>query len=171
MDSIEKQFQAGIDKAMAIRDKAYMIWLTTLCYRLIHAAERHAGYNNLTGNTITSLMCGIYNHGKLIKIVNAADMPAPIREKLDRGDILEAGTTTYDGWVLKEDYAGTVDTSAGYGEDFSRQFLASFIPQNAGYSVVMCTGTEYSVYLQTAKHMDVLTKTFNDADNLINGLI
>ena len=171
MDSIEKQFQAGIDKAIAIRDKVYMIRLTAFCYRLIHAAEIHAGYNNLTGNTITSLACGIYNQGKLIKVVNDSDMPEPVREKLDKGEVMEAGSITYDGFTLKSNYTGTIDTDGGYGADFSKEFLSSFVPANAGYSVVMCTGTEYSVYLQTAKHMDVLTKTFNDADSLINGLI
>lgn len=170
MDSIEKQFQAGIDKAMAIRDKAYMIWLTNLCYKLIIAAENNKEYDNITGNTVTSYACGIYENSKLIKVVTDISIPPPVRVKLTEGETMPAGSVSYDGY-LKTSFTGSVPTDQRYGDDYSWMFLANFRPNHKGFAIVMTTGTEYSLYLETAKHLDVLTKTFNDADNLINGLI
>jgi len=157
MDSIEKQFQAGIDKAMAIRDKAYMIWLTTFCYKLILSAEENRSYENLTGNTVTSYSCGIYNNKKLVSVIQDRDIPPPVRVKLTEGEIMPKGSMTYGGEPLDFDYEAETKTDQRYGDDTAWWFLSRFKPMYMGYCVVMTTGTEYSIYIHALHRMDVMT--------------
>lgn len=140
--------------------------LTDAAYSLLVNAETSKEYHNLTGNTLTSYMVGIYENGKLRRIVSmyqADALSKPTSKKLSRG--------SGKGVIMVEDYdSGRIipvkrykllDTDEGYGYDTSKSFLFSYKPSvQKGFSLVMCTGTEYSEYLESVKGLNTLTETF-----------
>ena len=148
--------------------------LVEAAYELLVKAESNKEYHNLTGNTLTSYMVGIYVSGRLSKIVtmyDAADIERPKRGKLYRG--------SGKGVVYVEDYdsgrwvhvrkSNLIDTDKDYGENTSRRFLQSYKANKNHIGLVMCTGTEYSEFLEHVKRLDVLTNTFYEAERIING--
>lgn len=147
--------------------------LVESAYSLLVHAETNKEYHNLTGNTLTSYMCGIYVDGKLRKIVTMYDadmgIDRPKRGKLYRG----SGSGT----VYVEDYDTgkyvhvkkytLAETDRDYGENTSRKFLLSYKAPLNHVCLVMTTGTEYSEYLESVKRLDVFTHTYQDAASII----
>ena len=133
--------------------------LVSLAHDLIKSAEFEREYRNLTGNTITSYAVGIYKDGALIEIIQNSNRKPPIRVKLTRGEA----------WVKFKDYdgnfrkkaVGIVKTDKGWGDDTSINFLTSYDPpfMSSKTGIVMCTGTEYSEFLEEAAGLNVLTST------------
>ena len=140
--------------------------LTKAAYALLIDAETSKEYHNLTGNTLTSYMVGIYENGKLRRIVSiyqADSLKRPTSRKLSRGNgkgVIRV--EDYDsGRIIPVKKYKLVETDEGYGYDTSKSFLASYRPENSkGFSLVMCTGTEYSEYLESSKKLNTLTETF-----------
>lgn len=65
-------------------------------------------------------------------------------------------------------FTGTVETDKGYGETFSFNFLKRYKSKSRrGFEIVMCTGTEYSTYLENVLNADVLTGTFLKAQDTL----
>lgn len=117
-----------------------------------------------TGNTITSYACGLYVDGVLTDIrLGGEKMRAPVHVKIQKGEIL----------TLEEPYSGGKRTISGKadivlgdeGMESSINFLTHYYkPQvRKGYEIVMCTGTEYSVYQENVWKSNFLTDTYKAA--------
>lgn len=161
-------------------EKGYQMIVNTIAdslvesaYQLLVRAETNKEYHNLTGNTLTSYMCGVYVDGALRRIVTMYDadmgMDRPKRGKLYRGN--GSGTVyveDYDtGKFIHVKKYNLIDTDRDYGENTSRKFLMSYKTKNGSVALVMCTGTEYSELLESMKRLDVLTQTYQDAARII----
>lgn len=143
--------------------------LTHTAYSLLVHAETSKEFHNLTGNTLTSYMVGIYENGKLIRVVSMYDADSvekPTSRKLSRGNgVGVIRVEDYDSgrFIAVKKYS-LVNTDEGYGYDTSKRFLAGYAPNmRKGYGFVMCTGTEYSEYLENSKRLNVLTETFTSS--------
>lgn len=158
-----KVFNDGIIKAKKMIDDRIINGLVNAAKDLILDAEFEKEYNNLTGNTLTSYAVGIYSKMRLRALISIYDVDSgidrPTRIKLsnrkgyqkvihyDTGDEIYVKTDSFE------------KTSGEYGHDTSEEFLRQFIPDNMGYFLVMCTGTEYSGILEYGG-LNVLTDTF-----------
>lgn len=123
--------------------------------KLINNALFEREYSNATGNTITSLAFGLYEHGQLRNISFIDGLNPPIRVKVNQGESIVL-PISYDG---KEDYevGGAVDIVTPYGDELSIQTLMQLQPKR-GFGIVVCTGTEYSLFLEDYG-LNVLSET------------
>ncbi|THC82914.1 hypothetical protein E7X23_24385, partial [Bacteroides fragilis] len=122
-------------------------------------------FRNLTGNTITSYACGLFMDGRFSYFVCSGDsMKQPVRVKLTKGETFVG--VSYDNQNRR--FTGTIETDKGYGEASSFDFLKRYKSESRkGFEIVMCTGTEYSTYLENVLNADVLTGTFQRAQNTL----
>lgn len=159
-------FNEGMNKARQIvSDYIYGI-LVKCCDNLVSEGLRNkSGFRNLTGNTITSYACGLFLNGKLSYFVCSGDsMKQPVRVKLSKGETFKG--ISYDGEQRR--FTGRINTDKGYGATFSYNFLKGYKSQSGkGFEIVMCTGTEYSTYLEKTLNADVLTGTFLHASKIL----
>lgn len=157
-----KTFIDGIRKAKIAIEYAVIERLKRAAEELIVDAEFAQGYQNLTGNTLTSYAIGIYYKGELREFIDIFEVDEgidkPTRPKLSTGK----------GWITIERYGGgkahvlqdTLEKTDGdYGYNTSRRLLEYYTPKTDGFELVMCTGTEYSEYLED-RGLNVLTETF-----------
>ena len=147
--SNEVLFDEGIRKAKELVSGYIFDVLTKCCEELIQdALDNKSGFRNLTGNTITSYACGLFMDGRFSYFVCSGDsMKQPVRVKLTKGETFVG--VSYDNQNRR--FTGTIETDKGYGE----------------FEIVMCTGTEYSTYLENVLNADVLTGTFQRAQNTL----
>lgn len=160
-------FDAGMKKAGEIVSGFIYDYLVRVCEALVNdAIEYKRGWSNFTGNTITSYACGLYIDGKFSYYYCSGDnMPQPIRAKLTEDEFVYL-STDYDG--RSKGLRGTVKTDGDYGKNFSLKFLKEYKPAcNNGFAIVMCTGTEYSTYLENRDYGNVLTDTFQMAKDIL----
>lgn len=165
MGTNTKALNNGFKKFKKLMDAQIMEILTNASYKLLVDAEFSKEFHNLTGNTITSYMVGIFKRGKLARTVALKDMdrlPNPTRRKLSyRKDgvvIVEEYMTGRDRVVMLNEL---VETDKMYGYTTAKRFLIGYKPEvYKGYGIVMCTGTEYSGYLEDVIGLNVLTETF-----------
>ena len=91
-------------------------------------------------------------------------MKQPVRVKLTKGETFVG--VSYDNQNRR--FTGTIETDKGYGEASSFDFLKRYKSESRkGFEIVMCTGTEYSTYLENVLNADVLTGTFQRAQNTL----
>ena len=161
-----KIFDEGMRKAReVIWDYLYNI-LRGNVITLLHKAAVNREFQGFTGNTQTSYMGGIYVNGELVEIVNERDYTEPPRMRK-----IPAGKSVY----LRNPYEGKprymrakIPTSREYGSETSERFLRAYKPKyKKGLAICICTGTEYSDYLETARGLDVLTKTWDQAAKVL----
>lgn len=161
-----KIFDEGIRKAReAVWDHLYNI-LRGNVITLLHKAAVNREFQGFTGNTQTSYMGGIYINGRLVEILHERDYTDPPRMKKIPG-----GKSVY----LRNPYEGSprymrakVDTSNEYGSETSEKFLRSYKPKSKkGLAICICTGTEYSDYLESVRGLDVLTNTWAQASKVL----
>ena len=154
-----KAFEQGMQKAQTLIYEHFIGMLETFCGALFQSADTSKEYHSLTGNTFTSYACGIYKDGVLFEILYSADYKrAPIRVKLTKGEIFSG--VSYEGADVRF-FKATENTDKGYGKDTSMQFLKQYKSKiTKGFDVVMCTGTEYSSFLEKIKNLNVLTDTW-----------
>lgn len=158
----EQVFRDGIRKAKIAIEYAIIERLKRVAEKLIVDAELAQEYQNLTGNTLTSYAIGIYARGELREFIDIFEvdeaLDKPTRPKLSTGK----------GWITIKKYGGgtaqvfqdTLEpTDGGYGYVSSRRFLEYYNPKTNGFELVMCTGTEYSEYLEE-RGLNVLTETY-----------
>ena len=150
--SNEVLFDEGIRKAKELVSGYIFDVLTKCC-------------EELTGNTITSYACGLFMDGRFSYFVCSGDsMKQPVRVKLTKGETFVG--VSYDNQNRR--FTGTIETDKGYGEAFSFDFLKRYKSESRkGFEIVMCTGTEYSTYLENVLNADVLTGTFQRAQNTL----
>ena len=144
--SNEVLFDEGIRKAKELVSGYIFDVLTKCCEELIQdALDNKSGFRNLTGNTITSYACGLFMDGRFSYFVCSGDsMKQPVRVKLTKGETFVG--VSYDNQNRR--FTGTIETKKGF-------------------EIVMCTGTEYSTYLENVLNADVLTGTFQRAQNTL----
>ena len=154
-----KAFDEGMQKMQRLVYERFIKMLEGFCKSLFQSADVSKEYHSLTGNTFTSYACGIYRDGALFEVLYSAEYKRnPIRVKLTKGEIFSG--TSYDGADVKF-FKATENTDGGYGKDTSMRFLRQYKPKiKKGFEVVMCTGTEYSSFLEKSKNLNVLTDTW-----------
>lgn len=161
-----KVLEEGFSAALSRINSYYVDSLCEVCARLLGQVEQNREFLGWSGNTQQSYMGAVYAKGKLVRIVNQRNWSRrALRKKLKNG---EWGylRNPYEGEARS--VHGKADTDGGYGVDSSLRFLNSYkgCPKN-GYAIVITTGTEYSEYLEQAHGLDVLTKTFTDANMIL----
>lgn len=160
-------FDAGMKKAGEIISGFIFDYLVKVCEALVDdAVKSKRGWSNFTGNTITSYACGVYIDGVFSYYYSNEDnMRKPIRVKLTEDEYAYL-SPDYDG--KNRGLRGTVKTDGDYGENSSLKFLRAYKPDcNNGFALVMCTGTEYSTYLENRSNANVLTDTFQKARDIL----
>lgn len=156
----------GFKKAKAIIDNHILKQLVNFARMLIDDGVATASYHNLTGNTLTSLAVGIYYKGNLRTVLLAKDeeyLKPPTEHKLSKGDGKGVWhVKDYDtGRIVKIPRFRLMETDEKYGFETSISFLKSYkSPSESRFGLVMCTGTEYSTYLEAVKDYNVLSTTF-----------
>lgn len=165
MGTNTKALNEGFKKFKKLMDTQMLDILTNASYKLLVDAEFSKEFQNLTGNTITSYMVGIFKRGRLARTIALKDMdrlPSPTRRKLsykkDGVAIVEEYMTGNERVVRLKDL---VETDKMYGYTTAQRFLTTYKPEvYKGYGIVMCTGTEYSDFLEDMYDLNVLTETF-----------
>ena len=151
-----KAFDAGIKKAKQIVSGYVFDCLAKVCEQLADDAVKNyrSPIGAFTGNTITGYACGLYVNGALTYYYSNGDkMKSPVRVKLSKGN---------------RRFTGTVDTDKGFGKDFSFKYLSRYKSKaKNGFEIVVCSGTEYSSYIENVWHGNVLTDTFERAPNIL----
>lgn len=161
-----KIFDEGMQKARQIIFDHLFNILRGNVITLLHKAAVNREFQGFTGNTQTSYMGGIYVNGKLVELVNERDFTeAPRSRKIQKGRARYL-SNPYEGkprWMR-----ATVDTSNEYGAQTSERFLRSYTPAHKkGIAICICTGTEYSEYLEQVRGLDVLTATWMEAEKVL----
>lgn len=153
MDNVGTQFDNIAAKITKNVDEYMMQQMEAYGENMIdNIIPLQAGFKNLTGNTLTSFAYGTYLNKKLYNIGIFKGKSAK-RWKLTAGEIFSG--EDYDG-NNRNYFKAEIDTDLGYGKDTSISFLESYTPKGV-YSLVFTTGTEYSTYLETNLHLNVLT--------------
>lgn len=156
MNINEKAIREGMAKANAMIAERTMVALNIVGEEMLMDASVQKEYTSLTGNTLTSLAFGRYDNYKIAEIVLFdADKPAQ-RRKFTAGDTVY-GYRDYEGNV-RDKFTADIETDEGWGNSTSVRFLRSFRPPRPT-AIIVCTGTEYSDFLENEKGLNVLTDT------------
>jgi len=162
----EQTLDSGLKKARELAAKHIQQCLEDSCDELVNDAVQSykSPIGAFTGNTITSYAIGLYIDGDFTYYYANDGIKPPVRAKLKKGEraILEPD------WEGRtRSFTGIVDTDGGYGERFSFNFLSSYKSKVKGMELVMCSGTEYSTYIETTMKGNVLTDTFKKAQSIL----
>lgn len=161
-----KAFKAGMKKSHRIIYTHVQDILSSACERLLSDAVQSKEFQGFTGNTQTSYACGIYMDGKLAycSFQESWNRP-PVRLKVEKGKYVYL-SHPYEGHA--RGVRGKTDVDSLYGSDTSLNFLKSYtnVPKK-GFSIVMCTGTEYSEYIESSRNLNVLTETWQRARQIL----
>ena len=156
------RFDLGISMAKKIIDTKILEYITSSAMDMLVDAEIQKEYHNLTGNTLTSYSVGIYKDSSLLRIINISevdDLKSPTSKKLGRKNGI-CTIEDYDtGSVVGVRANSFLDTDGDYGYNTASNFLKSYSPPVKGWTAVMCTGTEYSDFLEITKGLNVLSET------------
>lgn len=159
---LENGFAKGLEM---IEDLIYNS-LADAADKLLVRAASNRQFVGFTGNTQTSYACGIYVNGSLVHVsVQKEWNQPPIRMKVRKGQFVFL-TNPYEGF--KRGVRGQVEIEEPFGLQLSMKQLQEYKAPRKGLAIMMTTGTEYSLYIEQAMNLDVLTNTFNDAANIIN---
>lgn len=166
-----KTLEEGRKKMHEIIDRHLIECVTDMSVRLINHGVLSAEYHNLTGNTLTSLAVGIYHRGNLERIVTAITtqgLVMPEHKKLSRGDGLGViMVRDYDnGKLIPVKKYNLVNTNGEYGLTTSVNFLKSYKAPSDSIGLVMCTGTEYSNFLEAKRGLNVLSDTYEYTESI-----
>ena len=159
-------FDEGVQMFKAIKNAYFIDKMARICYQLIDDAERKRQVDGFTGNTQPSYSWGFYIDGKLAFVISSGDrLRKPIRLKIQKGKTIYL-TRPYEGKARS--VSGAVDVDNLYGQQTSLNFLQSYKGSpKKGYAIVMTTGTEYSVYLENTRKLNVLTETYQGLKSIL----
>lgn len=160
MNVNEKAIRDGIKKANAIIADRVSLAFAEVGRELLQDAEGAREYRNLTGNTLTSLAFGFYQNYTLREIIFVESGKPALRVKLDKGEIVSS-FIDYDG-NMRPYFKADIDTDGSWGATSTYQFLRQYKPLQPT-AIVLCTGTEYSEYLERELGLNVLTDTYMEA--------
>lgn len=159
--SNSKLFDEGMKKARKIIERHMLSELTRVTQSLPGEAARYyyeEGGPMMTGNTITGYTARLWHRNVNMATASSGDTrKTPIRVKLREGEVFPAGAIRYDGNTQETNFEANVDTDADYSQNTAYHFLDYNVPSGATYIVRLTTGTEYSVWLEKMRRIDVLT--------------
>lgn len=159
--------KAALDKGFKKANQIIFGHLYDQCIKLCDALVRDAlsqrEFQSFTGNTITSFACGIYVDGSLnYMVASGENMAAPVHAKIQNGQTVFL-SNPYEGQPRSA--TGKVDIAYDMtGMETSFRVLQGMKPSSKGLSIVMTTGTEYSTYLESVYHLNVLSETAKDSN-------
>ena len=161
-----KTLENGFAKALEIIQDTIYNSLMDAAEKILVRVASNRQFVGFTGNTQTSYMVGVYQNGNLVGVVNQKNWSdAPRRAKVRKGMVVYL-SNPYEGHPRA--VKGMVDVSDNYGVDTSIKFLQGYKAPSKGFSIVVTTGTEYSVYIEQAMNLDVLTNTYMNASDILN---
>lgn len=138
---------------------------------LLTDAMSRKEYGDLTGNTLTSYVAGIYDEGVLystVTLLDVAYLDHPALEKLSNDSGIVEVERYDNGYVVIINTHSFINTDKRFGVETAKDFLAKYTPPNPkGLSLVITTGTEYSEYIEETRRLNVLTETFLWAEGTV----
>lgn len=146
--------------------------LRNLAVAILNHAVANRKYNNLTGNTMTSVTVGIWPENGEPEILTAEqelNLAGATRGTLPGGTAVpkdkaitfrvygSGKVKRFWGKLLRDNF---IPTDERYGVNKAVDFIMSFpIGTMKRPCLVVCTGTEYSYYLEAKKNLNVLSDT------------
>lgn len=166
-----KVLREGFKKAERIIRSHLQKQMVNISKGILEMADDNREFTGFTGNTQLSYLAGLYTRGKndmaktqFTSIRQTRNTGSPRRGKIRKGEW---------GW-LKDPYEGKprsilgkVDVGQSTGFATSMAFLRTYQAKYGHIAAVITTGTEYSRYLEESAHLDVLSKTYDDARRLL----
>lgn len=162
MRTNEHVLQGSLKNFERIKRQQIMDAMNNIAYQLLYdALELRRGWLGFTGNLPTSYAVGIWDFDKKLTILYAGDVNAGydpstiIRHKVGRGETAQLDRP----WEGKyRSVTGRVDIKNGYGIYMTEDFLLGYRPQHYP-ALCVCTGAEYSLYLEKVRHGNVLSQS------------
>ncbi|MBB4043814.1 hypothetical protein [Bacteroides reticulotermitis] len=157
----------GFKKAQQIANDYIANQLIKVCEMLVDDAVKRykSPVGPFTGNTITGYACGVYLNGTLFYYYKNDGIKSPLRGKLKKGESVSLAPD-YGGRTRS--MTGRINTDGEYGHEHSFKFLRAYNSKvKSGVEIVMCSGTEYSTYIETVLDGNVLTDTFRNAKQIL----
>lgn len=165
MNHNEKVLEEGKIKMDRIIYKHIYDTLVNVCDALLKDACDKKEYNGFTGNTQTSYSCGLYIDGVLSYYANQDRWnKTPIRLKVPKDEVVFL-PDPYEGKPRK--VKGIVEVNNMYGKDTAFSFISSYKAPKKGFVIVMCTGTEYSEYIEKKRGLNVLSDTYQETRKIL----
>ena len=156
-----KLLQDIVRKDLSKGGSLYKVLEETGLKLLEEAASLRSGWLGFTGNLPTSYAMGIWGYGGdgpdvyFIGDIDEHYARPTIRQKLQNGERAYLKVP----WEGRKRYrVGKVDIHIPEGKQFSYWFLTEQYKPDYYPCIVICTGAEYSVYLQNQKNKEVLNK-------------
>ena len=163
----EAALDKGLEKARKIAFEHIQKCLEDACDELVRHAQQNykSPIGSFTGNTITSYSVGLYINGSFVYYYQDDGIKPPVRGKLTKKEGKVELSPDWEGRTRS--YYAKVDTDGGYGKDSALDFLNSYKSRTKGVEIVMCSGTEYSSYIQDVMKGNVLEKTKAEAPSIL----
>lgn len=160
-----KTLENGFAKGLRIIEDVIFNSLMDAAEKILVRVATNRQFVGFTGNTQTSYMVGVYQYGTLVGMVEQKNWTEPTRRmKVQKGKIVFL-SNPYEGQPRVVE--GMVDIGENHGRITSIKFLENYKASKKGFAFVVTTGTEYSEYIETVRHFDVLTNTYMQAAELI----
>jgi len=160
-----KTLENGFAKGFRMIEDVIFNSLANAADDLLKRVATNRQFIGFTGNTQTSYACGVYVNGKLVHVSVQQNWKEPTRRmKVRKGKVVYLNNP-YEGYPRA--VKGQVDIVENHGLPLSIKQLEEYKAPRHGVALMMTTGTEYSVYIEQAMSLDVLTNTFNDAPRII----
>ena len=160
-----KTLENGFAKGFRMIEDVIFNSLANAADDILKRVATNRQFIGFTGNTQTSYACGVYVNGKLVHVSVQQNWKEPTRRmKVRKGKVVYL-SNPYEGHPRA--VKGQVDIVENHGLPLSIKQLEEYKAPRRGVALMMTTGTEYSVYIEQAMSLDVLTNTFNDAPRII----
>lgn len=163
--SNESVLDKGLKKGLQMIEDTIISSLRESCQALLREVMAHRNFLGFTGQTQTSYMAGLYVNGRLKVLFNERNWLQPPRRAkvpLDKCVWLD---NPYEG--EERSVWGREDIVDPSGTSLSTKILQEYKAPDKGWAIVVTTGTEYSLLLEQARHLDVLTDTYMAAAEIL----
>lgn len=161
-----KTLENGFAKGLQIIEDTLYNSLASAADALLVRVATNRQFIGFTGNTQTSYACGVYVNGRLVEVILQSNWgEKPRHVKVRKGKVLYLANP-YEG--RPRAVKGQVAIVEDDGLELSMKQLKKYKAPKKGLALMMTTGTEYSVYIEQAMSLDVLTNTFKDAESILN---
>ena len=162
----QKTLENGFAKGLRMIEDVLFNSLADSADALLLRVATTRQFIGFTGNTQTSYACGVYVNGRLEHVSVQRNWNSPtIRMKVRKGKVVFL-ENPYEG--RPRAVKGMVDIEENHGLALSLKQIQEYKAPKKGLALMMTTGTEYSVYIETAMSLDVLTNCFREAPAIID---
>lgn len=159
---LKQGFKQGIRIVQAVLQKSLM----DAADELLRRVAFNRGYSGFTGNTQLSYACGVYIDGKLVHVSFQENWNGPTRRmKVRKGKVVYL-EQPFEGEPRA--VKGMVDIVENHGPYMSLKQLENYRAPRNCVAMMMTTGTEYSTWLEQEAGFDVLGRTKNEAEKILN---